>query len=381
MADLVADDEPIVVPVLPVKQPIGEFYIGVMKSSDLVSISYADIRQIERDLDNYLGIQRKLVPSRVEEISKYVKSSDATFPTSIILAISGANVSFEKNETELSIFPTKETPRRKIAKILDGQHRVEGLGASPNVKFDVPVTIFIDADMADQANIFATVNLAQTKVNRSLAYDLQDYAVSRSPQKTAHNIAVALDRYKDSPFFQRIKRLGLATPGRTREPLTQATVVDPLIDLMSSEPMGDRDILMRGKRLPAPSAEQLRGRPFMGLFREELDLEITKIMLAYFGAVRQKWPHAWNDLERPGNLLPRTNGYRALMRFFTTAYLHVLGQRKIGTTVEPNQFYKVFEPMSLSESEFNIENFPPGSSGEARFLSRLKDALHRVAAG
>ncbi len=54
--------------------------------------------------------------------------------------------------------------------------------------------------MAQQANIFSTVNLSQTKVNRSLAYDLFALAASRSPQKTCHDIAVALDRGKNSPL-------------------------------------------------------------------------------------------------------------------------------------------------------------------------------------
>jgi len=33
--------------------------------------------------------------------------------------------------------------------------------------FDVNVSIFVDADIADQATVFATVNLAQTKVTEA----------------------------------------------------------------------------------------------------------------------------------------------------------------------------------------------------------------------
>ena len=42
-----AEDQKIEVQCLEVTQPIGTFYIGVMKHEDLVKISYADIRRLE----------------------------------------------------------------------------------------------------------------------------------------------------------------------------------------------------------------------------------------------------------------------------------------------------------------------------------------------
>ena len=102
-------------------------------------------------------------------------------------------------------------------------------------------------DIAEQAQIFSTVNLEQTKVNRSLAYDLFALAKSRSPQKTCHNVVVALDQDKTSPFYQRIKRLGANTEGRYGETITQATFVEALQKYISADPKGDRDVLLRGK--------------------------------------------------------------------------------------------------------------------------------------
>lgn len=110
------------------------------------------------------------------------------------------------------------------------------------------MAIFIGADISQQANIFSTVNLAQTKVNKSLAYDLADLAKYRSPQKTCHMISVMLDSREDSPFYQRIKRLGVKTQGRVQlEPLTQAVFVEALMKFISAEPMKDRDLLQRKK--------------------------------------------------------------------------------------------------------------------------------------
>ena len=149
------------------------------------------------------------------------------------------------------------------------------------------------------------MNLAQTKVNRSLVYDLLDYEKRRSPQKSAHHVAVALDQVSSSPFFRRIKRLGRATQGREgeKEPLTQAAVVEMLLTLITDDPMADRDSFLR-RLVPRRTQEDIVRWPFRGLFLAEKEKEITRIMLNYFGAVRSRWPESWDDLDRQGNVLP-----------------------------------------------------------------------------
>jgi len=241
---------------IPVQQPIGTFYIASIDSSLLCKIAEFDVRRMvrERDIETYLGIQRPLVSSRVKELQQYVRTADACFPTAVILAVEGRCARYDEKNNTLVLTNYIETEDlndavlvRQIAKVLDGQHRIAGLMNYEGPTFEVNVSIFIDIDIADQAYIFSTVNLAQTKVNRSLAYDLFDLAKARSPQKTCHNIAVALDKLEQSPFFKRIKRLGTATEGRFGETLTQATVVQSLISYLSDEPAVDRDMYLRGK--------------------------------------------------------------------------------------------------------------------------------------
>ena len=116
-------------------------------------------------------------------------------------------------------------------------------------------------DIQDQAMVFATINLKQTKVNKSLAYDLYEFTTSRSPQKTCHDIARFLNYKEDSPFRKKIKMLGVATGAS--ETLTQATFVDRLLRLISRDPMGDRDRIKRHKSLeraigPAASRQIFR---------------------------------------------------------------------------------------------------------------------------
>lgn len=78
------------IPCIELEQPIGKFYIGAIDCHQLVRISFADRRRIEkgeRDIEIISGIQRPLATKRVTELRKYVNSIDASFPTGIILAV------------------------------------------------------------------------------------------------------------------------------------------------------------------------------------------------------------------------------------------------------------------------------------------------------
>jgi len=366
---------------LQVKQPIGSFYIGVIQSRDLLKISFADVRRLEkeREFETYLGIQRPLSPKRVKEISEYVRTVDATFPSSIIIAVDGRCAQWDENGKTLTLqeFVSPDPslaphiPFSQVAKILDGQHRIAGLEEYAENNFFLNVTIFIDVDIAEQANIFATVNLAQTKVNKSLVYDLFELAKARSPQKTCHNIAVALDSNGGSPFFKMIKRLGTATEGRFTETITQATFVEALMRYISPNPMGDRDILLRGKALPYPSQKELQSYIFRSLFVEEKDADITKIIWAYFDAIKTRWPYAWSTIEQ-GNILNRTNGFRAFMRVLKPIYLALSSP---GELVGKSQFLKELEKVDLKDADFNSERFLPGTGGESALVAYLTNKL------
>lgn len=358
------------IPAIKIIQPIGEFFIGVINSQDLIAISYADIRTMESQLDTYLGIQRKLSSDRVRDLKKYVRTIDATFPTSIILAVNGECADWDEKRSILTLHESEETSYQKIAKILDGQHRIEGLKDYDQDNFQLNVTVFINADIADQANIFATVNLSQTKVSKSLVYDLFDLSRARSPQKTAHDIVVALDKHEKSPLYHMIKRLGLATEGRKGETLTQATVVEGLLEFLSPDPKVDRDLELKEKTLSRVEGQDLMKYPFRNLYIDKKDLEITKIVLGYFSAVQERWPKAWRSRER-GNILPRTNGFRALLRFLKPAYLHLIKDRSVGDNVSKDEFLLLLGKVQLGDSDFDIEEFQPGTGGESKLLHRL----------
>lgn len=372
-------------PVLRTTQPIGEFYVGKMSAEDLIDISWFDVRRIDtkNGLDEYLGIQRHVSDKRIKEIAQYVALTDATFPTAVILAVEGkcaelspvggpdsADFFRMRLQNQPGDLDNEETVLfRGIARVLDGQHRIKGLKESGHdlSDFEITVCVFVDADIADQASIFATVNLAQTKVNSSLVYDLLSYSKSRSPERTCHTVTVTLDQSEKSPFHKRIKRLGVATEGRFGEVLTQATVVKSLLPYISDNPIRDRDIGKRsgiwGKSLSYDPEKLI----FRDWFIEKNDDAIALQMMHYFEAVRRRWEKAWFQTDS-GNVLPRTNGFRAFMRFLRPAYNHL---RTGDDLVTMGSFLELFEKIDLKDADFHIENFPAGTSGESKLFHTL----------
>jgi DGQHR domain-containing protein len=366
--------EKLVFPCIKITQPIGTFYIGSIPAMDLCEVTWVDVRRIEgeRGFETYLGIQRPLSPRRVKEIEGYVNSPDACFPTAVILDVPGNCVTFDETRgtMTLSSYEDPEDPEnnieyRQIAKVIDGQHRIEGLRNFGNDKFEINVSIFVDMDISDQAYLFSTVNLAQTKVNRSLVYDLYELAKTRSPQKSCHEMAVALDKHEDSPFYQRIKRLGVATEGRFIETITQATFVQAMLKYISTDPMADRNLYLLKKRPPLAHKDELTKLIFRNMFINEKDLEITDVVWNYFDAVRKRWPKAWKEKEF---MLGKTNGFRGLMRFLPSAYLS-LGNP--GNVPKAEEFYALLKEIDLNENDFTTEVFKPGTSGESLLYKTL----------
>ena len=341
-----------------VAQPLGTFYVGCIDYKDLRKISYSDVLRIEkhekREFEKYLGIERPLSPKRVTQLQKYVNTIDATFPTSIIIHLSSDDVEYDEASKIMKI-----KNREDVAKIIDGQHRIEGLKEfSGDVLFKLNVTIFLDLELEDQGMVFSVINLEQTKVNQSIVNSLYEYASTRSPRKTCHNIAKLLNNKENSPFKDKIKILGRAT-GRLGETLTQGTFVNGLLPLISREAMIDRDKIKRKIEIEKVTGSEVRRLIFRNMFIEERDAEIAKVLWNYFAAVENRWFDAWYKV-RLGNILNKTTGFGALMKFLPLAYLY-LG--KPGDVVSAEAFRDIFKEVELTEEDFNPEKYKPGGTG------------------
>ena len=351
-------------------QPIGKMYVGIMDHVDLEHISYVDIRRLkskneQREVEVYSGIQRVLSDKREKDIGKYVNMVDATFPTSIILHVDPDNASYDKQSLILKIRNIDT-----VAKVLDGQHRIAGLSHFAGHHFQLNVTIFVGMELEDQAIVFATINHTQTKVNKSLVADLFEFATHRSPQKTAHSIARALNEKEGSPFKDKIKVLGTADD-KEKETITQATFVESVLRYITKDKSYDRDLYRRGKQLEVYDGQELRNRFFRTLFVREDDAGIAKILWNYFSAVQAKWPTAWEQVT-PELVLNRSTGFIALMRFLKDAYLSISGT-SIGRVPDQSEFSTIFEKVSISDTDINRTKYLPGSGGQAQLYRDLID--------
>ncbi len=369
--------------VLKVDQPIGEFYIGAIDSRDLLEIATVDVRTFEEgDPGSIDGIQRDLSPSRLKSLKAYVNLEYATFPTSIILAVDERCVELDEVAGCEGLFNLNVVgyegsdeegdtpiPVEAAAFVIDGQHRLAGLTERDHSKglFEVNVSIFVGADIADQAEIFSRVNLAQTKVNKSLMYDLLDYAKENSPYKMAHDVVVALNRDENGPFHHRIKRLGKRTPGVDGETLAQATVVNGILRHLPKDQEKERSKSIWGLGSKVEPGENWQTKIFVDFYRKEDALSVLLIVSNFFEAVRDRWPEAWENDEQ-GQVLARTTGFNAMIRFLKDAFLEIVDKPRV---VEQEEFAKIFDRVKLTDSDFNSETYLPGSSGASLLYKHL----------
>ena len=372
-----------------VEQNLGDFYVCSHSFRELLLLLRSDPRRwAEDDTDKMVGVQREIKPKRVTEIAEYVGYDYAIFPTSVVIALDEDYVSERRDskcadvvELEVSVenyFKATGVRIEDLSKagyIIDGQHRLSGLSRAADEidEFKVNVSIFTNIDPALRAEVFATVNLTQSKVNKSLGYDLFAYQVPPSPFRSAHDVVVALDKKDDSPFHQRVKRLGVASENRPKksERLSQATIVKGLLRYLPGKPAFERQKGLRGRDTQAETRESPKVRILAPFYRQRDTAGIIQLYLNYFRAVEDRWPIAWAD-EDFEYMLCSTNGFNGLNKFLRDLYL-----RENRTPQEPmvpkrSAFLEHLNEVDINDEDFVSKVFLPGSSGESRLYRSLR---------
>lgn len=141
--------------------------------------------------------------------------------------------------------------------------------------------------------------------------------------------------------------------------------------LISDDPKKDRDRLLRGESLPKVKDEESRRMIFRNLFIEEKDTTIAKIVNNYFDAVRERWGTAWNERGQ-GQILNKTNGFRALIRILPRSYLYFGAP---GDLISKDKFFQLFRRVDVDDGFFTVERFKPGSSGETDLVHFLREKM------
>jgi DNA phosphorothioation-associated DGQHR protein 1 len=150
---------------------------------------------------------------------------------------------------------------RKIAAIIDGQHRLFGFKYSAPARLEMQLicSVFLDLPKPFQAQLFATINSTQKPVDKSLTYELFGYNIAEesesywSPDKLAVFLARKLNMETDSPLNNRI----IVAPeadfalenqlGADSWRISMATVVEGILRLISSNPKRDTNVLLTPK--------------------------------------------------------------------------------------------------------------------------------------
>jgi DGQHR domain-containing protein len=367
---------------IPVEQSIGTFFVCAIPAGQILPLLAIERRGLSPE--EKLKVQRSLDTRRQKEIAEYALQADATFPTSVTLSANTEYVhiledsseivigrELEENEGEGGLVPLVvldgnikrrfvEVPDgQMVAVVIDGQHRVEGLrlaGAdtegSKLYDFNIPFVFMFDLSPEDMAKIFVTINSTQRKVDRSLISDLFGLSSRRSPQRTCHLIAVALNSSVGGPFDNGLKMLGRRVYGT--EMLSQGSFCKYLAKLISRKPEEDERLLYSG-HIPAPDEKA----PLRQYFLDGKDEMILRIVNNYFTAIKTVFSKAW-DTERDSHLLRKTVGFSALIQLLIKIAPTALKVKDASLEA----FIRVFEEIhkTLPDNEFSVGKF---SSSEA----------------
>ena len=137
-----------------VSQPLGEFYIAKIKAGDLLNISTSSITRYD-ETGKLRGNQRRLDEKRLKAIANFIKSSEMSFPTSILIAanidkegriIEGENDRWTVRQINSSDVYELIIPDKISSLIVDGQHRLNAFRYVDQDYMDIELvcSIFIE---------------------------------------------------------------------------------------------------------------------------------------------------------------------------------------------------------------------------------------------
>lgn len=345
-----------------INQPIGRFYIGKINSRDLIKIK----KIVRRRTEN--GPQRDLELERVRAISKYCEDPDATFPTPIVLSVSSSDIiSLEQVSGMEDFYTLTYDDSKEFAEILDGQHRVEGINQNNHFDTQLMVVIMFDLIAEEKAYVFSTINSNQKKVDKSIIYDLFDVSETRSPAKTCHEIARALNFMEGSAFKNRLKMLGKKEG--ENQTLSQGSFVTKMLPLISKAPQDDMIALKKGFKIQ--NDEKLVLRQY---FIDERDDIITKIFLNYFNAVANVFEEEWNDTS---SILVKTTGFGALTKSFPDIYREGCKRQNLTQRFFESVFVSVKNELFLSNIKLTSQDLGAGEQAQSKLAHIILAGLSK----
>ena len=386
---------PLRLPAIKVSQPLGDFFVTSLEAATLREVTFLDpthISSVDKRAFWYklLGAQRPSSKRRAKQIAEYINTVEAAFPNSIILAANyiGNGEFQEDDERRWKIEPAGENTYKLIiptsepmASVVDGQHRLLGFDYCNEARnsMELLCAVYIDLPHAYQAYLFATININQRKVNKSLAYEQFGYNLddeeseSWAPDKLAVYFTRKLNLNPQSPFYRHIKIAPISEkPLFTEdEPATwqvsTACVVEGIARLLSQNPKGDRELLhQKPENSRSRSILTQNAAPLRSLYIQGQDERIYTVLMGYFTAVKDNlWDAADNR-----SYIKKTVGIQALFDVFRKIAKEVLEKEEI----ERGEFF--IEKMERCKGvNFADPFFQASGTGRSRIRNCLELCL------
>jgi len=391
---------PFTVPALRVDQRLGSFYVAVMPAELLLRVCASDRMSASLNPSGVgytlEGTQRTIKDKRLSEIAAYINRVDSAFPNSIIVAANyDRETGFDQSENEDIANEEDETgnaissawsvqltddgchrltipSEAKLAAVIDGQHRLFSFAKANQEALEsmnLICSIFIDLPKALQAQIFATINSTQKRVDRSLTYELFGYNVSDEPEEywTPDKLAVFFARKlatdTNSPLRGRItvapkrdsKLEQIAAEAAWK--ISTAVAVDGILRLYSSNPKRDANLMREGDAhtrevlLEGPKDKS----PLRSAYIEGNDAVIFKMVLNYLEAAEEVF---WKNAQE-GSYIFRTVGVQAVFDILRKLASEAFEKKDISS----GYFERILEP--AKEIDFSSTEFQ-NASGSGR---------------
>ena len=356
---------------MPVVQNKQDFVVSVFTIGQIFKFTKFTKRFIvgydEKNLPIYNDqIQRFVEKPRVQKISDFlINDPDATFPTNLVLHIPREIIIRQTENNDMVEIELEEKVFSELKKengnvyitIIDGQHRIKGIelaigrlvgiiqdlirtlegGKNEELakqlnfyrtrlddlrNIQIVVTFFIDKTLEYQAMIFSTINRTQKKVSADLVSSLFGLNTGDTPQKTALQVALSLNGHQKSPFYKRIKLYGGSYSRENSPPLSQATMVNSIVRLISENSReAEKDRYKKRKHLHKRSPGSAKFLPFRKYYAEDNDSVISDILFHYFSEIRKIFKNSekkayWDfgKTNKSTNIFHTTVGYDSLLK-------------------------------------------------------------------
>ena len=359
--------EKIIIKGFPVSQNGQDFIIGKAPIGEVLQYTrYTERLIIAYDEDEKpiynKHVQRKVDSARTRQIANFLlNDKEAIFPTNIVLNIPINIIESQEDNGGVISLTLVDNVAEQVEKakregsnnadifvtIIDGQHRIRGIEVAIEdltkkiekakgqeereqlnsqlenlLRMELVVSFFIDKDLEFQAMTFSTINRTQRRVSQDLVYELFGLTSDDSPQKTALEVALALNAHPNSPFYRRIKLYGGTYSKDDSRPLSQAAMIKSIIKgICTSIQSAETERYRKRKEFKEQNGS--KKLPFRQFYAENKDDLISDCMFYFFNSVNKVLGQYWryDGQSKPQNILQSTIGYEAMMSLLSEIML------------------------------------------------------------